>query len=147
MVSVDSPLGARLLVDRLEPGADAPGAARFVRARPEAEGEAAAARRDRLPGCGRSPTYRPVAAWHHLPSGRGPSCSKSGLRRPEAGANVLLVEPFDSVVFDPTWDRNSITYATLTQVAADLLTSPGRGPAEAEELIRWAEQDEHVWRA
>jgi hypothetical protein len=52
------------------------------------------------------------------------------LRPTEAGANVLLVEPFDPVAFERTWTRDDNTYAVLSQVAADLLTSPGRAPAE-----------------
>ena len=70
-----------------------------------------------------------------------------GLREAETGANVLLAEPFDSVVFERTWAAGGITLAALSQVAADLLTSPGRGPAEADELLRWMEQNEDSWRA
>lgn len=69
-----------------------------------------------------------------------------GLRRAEAGANVLLAEPFDRVVFERTWQRGGLIYAALSQVVADLLTSPGRGPAEAEELIDWMSQNEDAWR-
>ena len=29
---------------------------------------------------------------------------------------------------------------------SDLLTSPGRGPAEAEELINWMRANEEPWR-
>jgi hypothetical protein len=64
----------------------------------------------------------------------------------EAG-NVLLVEPFDPVVFDRTWTRDGVTYAALTQVAADLLTSPGRGPSEGRALIDWMIEHEREWRA
>jgi hypothetical protein len=70
-----------------------------------------------------------------------------GLRPAETGANVLLAEPFDPVVFDRSWQRDGIVYAALSQVAADLLTSPGRGPSEAEELIRWMEENEDAWRS
>lgn len=69
------------------------------------------------------------------------------LRPTEAGANVLLAEPFDRVVFDRTWQREELTYAAISQVAADLLTSPGRGPAEAEELIDWMSRNEDGWRS
>lgn len=31
-------------------------------------------------------------------------------------------------------------------VAANLATSPGRGPAEAEELIAWMQASEEAWR-
>ena len=64
----------------------------------------------------------------------------------EAG-NVLLVEPFDPVVFDRTWQRDGVTYAALTQVAADLLTSPGRGPSEGQALLGWMAENQGAWRA
>jgi hypothetical protein len=64
----------------------------------------------------------------------------------EAGTNVLLAEPYDPVVLDRTWSKDDIVYAALTQVAADLLTSPGRGPAEGEALMRWMADNEQVWR-
>ncbi len=69
-----------------------------------------------------------------------------GLRPAEAGANVLLVAPFDPVVYERTWERQGLTFAALSQVAADLLTSPGRGPEEAEELLAWMAENEHAWR-
>jgi hypothetical protein len=69
------------------------------------------------------------------------------LRQTEAGANVVLAEPFDLVVFERTQQRDGLTSAALSQVAADLLTSPGRGPSEAEELIGWMSQHEDAWRS
>jgi hypothetical protein len=69
-----------------------------------------------------------------------------GLRPAESGANVILAEPFDPVVYERTWEREQITFAAPTQIAADLLTSPGRGPAEAEELLSWMAQNEDAWR-
>jgi hypothetical protein len=69
-----------------------------------------------------------------------------GLREIDVGANVVLAEPFDPVVFERTWSRGSIVYAALSQVAADLMTSPGRGPAEAEALMRWMGEHEDDWR-
>lgn len=68
------------------------------------------------------------------------------LRRTESGANVLLARPYDAVVYDRASGQDGIRYAALTQVVADLLTSPGRGPAEGAELLRWMEGHEHVWR-
>ena len=68
------------------------------------------------------------------------------LHRAERGTNVLLVEPFDRVVFDRTAEQEGVTYAALSQVAADLLTSPGRGPQEGQELLRWMEENEDAWR-
>ena len=69
-----------------------------------------------------------------------------GLRPAEAGANVLLAEPFDPVVFEREWEEDAVAYAALSQVAADLLTSPGRAPAEGEELLRWMGEHEDTWR-
>jgi hypothetical protein len=68
------------------------------------------------------------------------------LRPTETGANVLIGEPFDSVVFDRTRKIDDVSYVALSQVAADLLTSPGRGPAEGEELLRWMAGHENEWR-
>lgn len=69
-----------------------------------------------------------------------------GLRPAAAGANVLLVDPFDDGVFARAQEKDGVWYAALSQVAADLLTSPGRGPAEAEELIAWMSKNEEIWR-
>ncbi|PJB26739.1 MAG: hypothetical protein CO113_01985 [Elusimicrobia bacterium CG_4_9_14_3_um_filter_62_55] len=71
---------------------------------------------------------------------------KIGLRRTESGANVLLAKPFDSVVFERTQEIGGVRYAALTQVAADLMRSPGRGPEEAEALLDWMENKEQSWR-
>jgi hypothetical protein len=69
-----------------------------------------------------------------------------GLRAVEAGANLLLIEPNDEGVFDGAMQREGIWYAAPSQAAADLLTSPGRGPAEGEELIGWMRMNEDAWR-
>jgi hypothetical protein len=69
-----------------------------------------------------------------------------GLRPAEAGANVLLIEPVDPLVFEGATRREGVWYAAPSQTAADLLTSPGRGPAEGEELIGWMIEHEDEWR-
>lgn len=69
------------------------------------------------------------------------------LRPAEAGANVILAEPFDPVVYERCREQESIAYVALSQNAADLLTSPGRGPSEAEELMDWMTKNEDVWRS
>ncbi len=76
----------------------------------------------------------------------GGLAKRLGLRPAEAGANVILAEPFDPVVYERTWERDRATFAAPSQVAADLLTSPGRGPAEAEQLLSWMEANEDAWR-
>ena len=68
------------------------------------------------------------------------------LRSSDSGANVIVAEPFDRVVFERTSTRDGIVYAAPSQVAADLLTSPGRGPAEAEALMSWMERNQDAWR-
>lgn len=69
------------------------------------------------------------------------------LREVETGANVVLLEPFSPVAMARTWQRDGLTYAAASQVAADLLTSPGRGPAEGEALIEWMAENEDAWRS
>jgi len=69
-----------------------------------------------------------------------------GLRPAEAGANVLLIEPSDVGVFEGAVEHDGVRFVATSQVAADLLTSPGRGPAEAQELMEWMRKNEEVWR-
>lgn len=69
------------------------------------------------------------------------------LRPAESGANVMLVRALDPVVFARTWVEDGVSYAAVSQVAADLLTSPGRGPSEGQELIAWMKKNTDAWRA
>ena len=69
------------------------------------------------------------------------------LRPAPSGGNVLLVSPFDPVVFDRTLTRDGLTIAALGQVATDLLMGPGREPAEAERLIEWMKENLRAWRS
>ena len=69
------------------------------------------------------------------------------VRPTDAGANLLLLRPYDPVVFERTWTEDGLLFAGLSQVAADLLTSPGRGPSEGEELLRWMGEHVNGWRA
>jgi hypothetical protein len=64
----------------------------------------------------------------------------------EAGGNVMLVRPLSAVAFERAWVEEGIKYAALSQVAADLFTSPGRGPSEGEELIAWMTKHVDAWR-
>ena len=59
------------------------------------------------------------------------------LRGTDSGANVILLDPFDPVVFERTWTDRSMTFVAPSQMAVDLLTSPGRAPAEAEAVLQW----------
>ena len=58
------------------------------------------------------------------------AASELGLTPTDSGANVMLLVPFDEVVFDRTRSDEGVTYVAPSQVAVDLLTSPGRSPAE-----------------
>ena len=69
-----------------------------------------------------------------------------GLRPAETGSNVLLVRPFDPVAFERAEYDGGITYARVTQVLLDLMTGPGRGPAEAEGLLQWMRDNEDIWK-
>jgi hypothetical protein len=76
-----------------------------------------------------------------------------GLRETESGGNVLLVQPFPSAQgtqslspFLRTRSIDGLEYVALAQAVVDLLTSPGRGPAEAEALLKWMEANEDAWR-
>ncbi len=69
------------------------------------------------------------------------------LRPVDAGANVLLIEPKDRrLLHERLVGDDGICYAPLPQVVADLLSAPGRGPAEAEALIDWMMEHEEQWR-
>ena len=69
------------------------------------------------------------------------------LRETEAGANVVLLEPLDPVVFDRAVDRDGLRCVAPSQLAVDLLTGPGREPSQGEEMLKWMEKNEHVWRS
>lgn len=69
----------------------------------------------------------------------------------ETGANVWLLEPYDAVVFARTQSvkigsNDSIVAAAPSQVVADLMTSPGRGPQEADALMERMKGTEDAWR-
>jgi len=68
------------------------------------------------------------------------------LRPVETGANVLLVRPQDKVVYERAEEREGVRIAAPSQIAVDLLSGPGRGPAEAQALLDWMESNEPAWR-
>ena len=72
----------------------------------------------------------------------------------EAGANVWLLQPYDDVVFERT-RRKQVTAGEATtdlvvvsfpQTVVDLMTSPGRGPQEAEALLAEMRGTVGEWR-
>ena len=69
------------------------------------------------------------------------------LRETDTGANVVLLDPFDPVVFDRTVERNGLRCVSPSQLAVDLLTGPGREPSQGEQMLKWMEKNEDVWRS
>jgi hypothetical protein len=57
------------------------------------------------------------------------------VRPTETGANVMLLGPFDDVVFERTWQDGGVTLVAISQAAIDLITGPGRAPSEAEAIL------------
>lgn len=64
----------------------------------------------------------------------------------DSGANVVLLRPFDPVVWARTERAAGIRYAAVSQVAADCLTGNGRMPAEGDALLGWMGEHEERWR-
>jgi hypothetical protein len=65
----------------------------------------------------------------------------------DRGANVVLLRPFDAVVWDRTVKRDRVQYAAPSQVAVDCLTGTGRMPSEGEALLSWLTENESSWRS
>jgi hypothetical protein len=91
--------------------------------------------------------YAPVAAALIYVNSPEEAADAWGLRPADTGANVLLAEPhsfvFARTVASREWGGR---LAAPAQVAADLLTGPGRNPSEGEELISWMKDNEPSWR-
>ncbi len=71
---------------------------------------------------------------------------KMGLLPADRGTNVVLLRPFDEVVWDSTTEEAGIRYASVAQTAADCLTGNGRMPSEGEALTEWMALNEPLWR-
>lgn len=69
-----------------------------------------------------------------------------GLREVETGANVLIAKNTYDVVYERTSIVDGVVVVAPSQAAVDLMTGPGRNPAEAEELLRWMQTNEGEWR-
>lgn len=74
------------------------------------------------------------------------AAERLGLRETEAGANVVLLEPFDPVVFERVTTRDGLRCVAPSQLAVDLLTGPGREPSQGEEILEWMKENEDAWR-
>lgn len=75
------------------------------------------------------------------------AAERLGLRETDAGANAMLLEPFDPVVFDRTVDRDGLRCVAPSQLAVDLLTGPGREPSQGEKMLERMKDDEDAWRS
>ena len=64
----------------------------------------------------------------------------------DVGANVVLLEPYDSVVLDRAQTVNGLTTVAPSQLALDCLTGNGRMPSEGEALLDWMRDTEDEWR-
>lgn len=69
-----------------------------------------------------------------------------GLLPADEGADVMLLRPFDPVVFDRNQIEEGLRYAAPSQIAVDCLTGNGRMPAEGEALLDWMLENEAAWR-
>jgi len=68
------------------------------------------------------------------------------LRPVDSGANVLLAAPAYDVVYDRASAPNGVQVVAPSQAAVDLMTGPGRNPAEGEALLDWMEANIDAWR-
>jgi hypothetical protein len=72
--------------------------------------------------------------------------SRLDLRQVESGANVLVARAAFDVVFERTQQLADLVLVAPSQAAVDLLTGPGRNPAEGQALLDWMEANEPAWR-
>ena len=63
------------------------------------------------------------------------------------GANVVLAERYDPIVFERAREADGVRSVSIAQAAIDCLTGPGRMPAEGEALLTWMRRNEPRWRA
>lgn len=68
------------------------------------------------------------------------------LRPTDAAANVAVAAPKFDVVFDRAEMVDGLRVAAPSQIVVDLLSGPGRNPAEAIALLDWMEANESAWR-
>ncbi|WP_143138894.1 hypothetical protein [Lentzea waywayandensis] len=69
-----------------------------------------------------------------------------GLKSVERGMNVLVMRPYDDVVYVRSRRVEGLDYAAPAQVVADLLTGPGRSTEEAEQLMTVLDTSEAGWK-
>lgn len=64
----------------------------------------------------------------------------------DEGANIVLLRPFDPVVWERTMERDGVSYAAPSQTVLDCLAGIGRMPAEGQALLDWMTSNEASWR-
>jgi hypothetical protein len=64
----------------------------------------------------------------------------------DAGANVMLLTPYDAAVWERLEVDGGVAYVAPSQAVADCLTGTGRMPAEGEALLAWMVENEARWR-
>jgi len=69
-----------------------------------------------------------------------------GLSPATGVGNVLLLAPYDSIVFDRVVEGNGLAWATAGQIIVDCLTGPDRMPAEGEALLAYMTRTSELWR-
>jgi hypothetical protein len=67
------------------------------------------------------------------------------LRPMDRGSNVLLIEPFDQVVYRESSLSDRVRYVSPSQTVVDLLTGPGRSPEEGEQLLDFLSTKDKEW--
>lgn len=78
-------------------------------------------------------------------------------RNPLDMARELGLEPFEggdiyiaATAYDSIFKRSKVidrvSYASVSQIAIDLLSGPGRNPSEGKELLSWMKKNEEKWR-
>jgi DNA-binding transcriptional ArsR family regulator len=69
-----------------------------------------------------------------------------GLLPASEGADVILLKPFDPVVWRRNTTESGLRFVAPAQVAIDCLTGTGRMPAEGESVLNWMTTNEKPWR-
>lgn len=69
-----------------------------------------------------------------------------GLLPTDAGADSVLIQPENDVVFTGCEREGGIAWATPSQVVVDCLSGSGRMPSEGEAVLEWMREDERRWR-
>ena len=93
-----------------------------------------------------APSASPRLAQVYVTDDLPKAAAELELKPAESGANVQLILPRDVTVVSTACEADDgLVYVRPVQAAVDLLTSPGRGPAEGEELLRWMSGRHDAW--